>query len=94
MAVVVLGGVAGMAGMTENQQVIPARWNLLSEVHVPSGVASVPMFSIATLNRGSALPLGRVTGRPRSSAFLAKAYSCAPLKPPPPTPGVTCGNSS
>src|ERR1700722_4494139 len=87
-------GSGGIAGITENQQVMPGRLNLLSEVQVPSGVASKPIFSIATLKKGFGLPFLRGTGRPSSSAFLSKAYSCAPLNPPPPTPGVTCGNSS
>ena len=80
-------GSGGIAGITENQQVMPGRCERLSEAHVPSGVASRPMFSIATLKRGSGLPLASVTGRPSSSAFLSKANSCAPLKPPPPMPG-------
>ena len=35
-------GSGGIAGITENQQVMPGRWNVLSEAQVPSGVASSP----------------------------------------------------
>ena len=87
-------GSGGLAGITENQQVMPGLWKVLSDAQVPSGVASVPMFSMATLNLGLGAPPRRVTGAPASMASLSKAYCCAPLKAPPPMPGVDSGNSS
>src|SRR5579863_3039449 len=89
-------GSGGLAGMTENQQVMPGLLNRSSDAQVPLGVGSRPMFSMATLNLGLGAPLRSVTGAPFSMAFLSKAYSCAPLKPPPPMPGADddCGNSS
>ena len=53
------------------------------------------MFSLATVNDGFGAPFFSLTGRPCSSAFLSNANSCAPLKNPPPMPGVPfSGNSS
>src|ERR1700726_605556 len=89
-------GSGGIAGITEYQQVKPGKPNVLSDAQVPSGVGRSPMFSMATVKAGFVSPSPRVTGRPSSNAFLLNANSCAPLKPPPPMPGLvgSCGNSS
>ena len=72
--------------MTENQHAMPGRKSLLSLKQVPFGVLSKPMFSLATVTWAA--------GRPASSAFLLNANCCAPLKKPPPRPGVFSGKSS
>src|SRR5581483_7216612 len=80
---------AACVGITDAQQSTPA-----VPAHVPSGVGSVPMFSIATLKLVLGPPLFSVTLRPCSIAFLSKANCCAPLKPPPPNPPPFSANSS
>ncbi len=79
--------------MTDTQQVMPPSCSTLSRAQVPSGVPIRPMFSLATVTEGFGFPFFSVTGRPRSSAFLLKANSCAPLKKPPPKPGNDDGRS-
>ena len=83
----------GCAGMTATQQVMPPSCSTLSRAQVPSGVRIRPMFSLATVTAGFGFPLASRTGRPRSSAFLLNANSCAPLKKPPPKPGSVAGRS-
>ena len=87
-------GSGGIAGITENQQVMPGSLSVLSEAQVPSGVGSKPMFSIATLKARIRLAVAEGDRQASFERVLVEGELLRAVEDAAADARGTCGNSS